>query len=141
MILLDTNILSALMQEEPQPEVVIWLDGQPPESIWTTAITVFEVRFGLEILVAGRRRQRLEKAFTQAIEEDLQGRVVNFDAAAAEAASAIAARRRRAGRLVEIRDLMIAGIASARKAVLATRNILHFEGLEIPLVNPWRPGT
>lgn len=141
MILLDTNILSALMQQEPQPEVVDWLDGQPPESIWTTAITVFEVRFGLEILAAGRRRLRLEKAFTQAIEEDLQWRVVSFDAAATEAASAIAARRRRAGRPVEIRDLMIAGIASARKAVLATRNILHFEGLEIPLVNPWRPGT
>jgi hypothetical protein len=59
-ILLDTNVLSALMQREPGPEVVAWLDAQPPESIWTTSVTVFEVRLGLEILADGQRRRRLE---------------------------------------------------------------------------------
>ena len=55
MILLDTNVISALMQREAAPVVVAWLDAQPPESIWTTSITVFEVRFGLELLASGKR--------------------------------------------------------------------------------------
>jgi predicted nucleic acid-binding protein len=38
---------------------------------------------------------------------------------------------------VEIRDVQIAGIATVRKAVLATRNIRHFEDLGINLVDPW----
>ncbi|MEW6282625.1 MAG: type II toxin-antitoxin system VapC family toxin [Candidatus Eremiobacterota bacterium] len=141
MILLDTNVLSALMRQEIDPAVVIWLDAQPPESIWTTAVTVFEIRFGLELLPASRRRRRLEAAFEAALEEDLEGRVVSFDHPAAEAASAMAACRQREGRPVEIRDLMIAGIASARKAVLATRNSSHFEGLGVPLINPWSAGV
>lgn len=137
MILLDTNVLSALMQEEPEPAVVAWLDGQPPESVWTTSITVFEIGFGLRLLADGRRRRRLEKAFTQALEDDLQGRVISFDDLAADAAATLAAAQRLAGRSVDFRDIQIAGIAAARKATVATRNIRHFEGLGISLVNPW----
>lgn len=137
MILLDTNVLSALMRRDPDPVVVAWLDGQPPESIWTTAITVFEVRFGLELLVAGRRRKHLEEAFAKALEEDFEGRVLPFDQAAAHAAGRVAAERRRAGRPVEMRDVQIAGIAAARKATLATRNLRHFEGFGVALVDPW----
>jgi predicted nucleic acid-binding protein len=136
-ILLDTNVLSAVMRREPDPAVVAWLDGLPAESVWTTSITVFEIRLGLEILVAGRRRRELEEAFTKALDEDLAGRVVPFDQAAAHAAGRIAAERRRAGRPVEVRDVQIAGIAIARKATLATHNVRHFEGLGLPLVDPW----
>lgn len=137
MILLDTNVLSALMRREADPVVVAWLDAQPPESIWTTAITVFEIRFGLEVLAKGRRRKALEEAFASALDEDFDGRVLAFDRPAADAAAAIAARRRQAGRPVEIRDLQIAGIAAVRKARLATRNIRHFEGTGITLIDPW----
>lgn len=137
MILLDTNVISALMQRQPDPMVVAWLDAQPPESIWTTSITVFEIRFGLEILASGRRRRLLEEAFRLALEEDFEGRVVSFDEAAAQAAGRIAAERRRLGRPIEIRDVQIAGIAVARKAAIATRNSRHFEGLGPDLLNPW----
>ena len=137
MILLDTNVLSALMRSDPDPVVVAWLDGLPAESVWTTAITVFEVRLGLELLEAGRRRQQLEEAFAKALEEDFEGRVLPFDQAAAQAAGRLASERRRAGRTVEIRDIQIAGIATARKATLATRNLRHFEGLSLALVDPW----
>lgn len=139
MILLDTNVLSALMRRKADPVVVAWLDDQPPESIWTTAITVFEIRFGLETLAGGRRRRSLEDAFVKALEEDFEGRVLSFDRTAAQAAAVIAAERRRAGRPVEIRDVLIAGIAAARKATLATRNLRHFEGTGIGLVDPWSP--
>lgn len=137
MIVLDTNVISALMRREPDPPVLAWLDGLPPESIWTTSITVFEVCLGLEILATGRRRRQLEEAFAKALEEDFENRVLSFDPAAAQAAGAIAAERRRAGRPVEIRDVQIAGIVSARKATLATRNTRHFEGCGLALVDPW----
>lgn len=137
MIVLDTNVLSALMLHEPDPIVVSWLDILPPESVWTTAVTVFEVRMGLEILPAGRRRDQLEESFAKALEEDFENRVLPFDQPAADAAGRIAAERRRAGRPVEIRDVQIAGIARARKATLATRNVRHFEGCGVLLINPW----
>jgi hypothetical protein len=136
-ILLDTNVLSALMQREPEARVVAWLDDQPPESVWTTSITVFEIRLGLQLLITGRRRSRLEEAFTRALDEDFEGRVAVFDRPAAEEAGRIAATRRQAGRPVEVRDVQIAGIAAARRATLVTRNVRHFAGLGIDLVDPW----
>lgn len=137
MILLDTNVISAFMQREISPVVLAWLDAQPAESIWTTSITVFEVRMGLELLVAGRKRRILEEAFARMLEEDFEGRVLPFDTSAAHAAGRIAAERRHAGRPVEIRDLQIAGIAAARKASIATRNVRHFHGLGLIVIDPW----
>lgn len=137
MIILDTNVISALMRSEPDPVVVRWLDGLPPESLWITAITVFEVRLGLEVLAAERRRRLLEAAFAAALEEDFEGRVLPFDQAAAQTAGQLAAERRRSGRTVEIRDVQIAGIAKARKSAVATRNLRHFEGLGLDLLDPW----
>lgn len=137
MILLDTNVVSALMRRDPEPDVVAWLDDQPAESIWTTSITIFEVRTGLELLKPGRRREQLESAFDKLLSDELEGRVQSFDQAAALAAGSIAAERQSSGRTLEIRDVQIAGIATARKAILATRNTRHFDGLGIELVDPW----
>jgi toxin FitB len=136
-IVLDTNVLSALMQREADPAVVAWLDLQPSESVWTTAVTVFEIRFGLELLASGRRRRQLEEAFSRALEEDFQERVLPFDREAADAAASRAAERRAAGKPVDFRDIEIAGIVSARRATLATRNTRHFEDLRIELIDPW----
>jgi predicted nucleic acid-binding protein len=137
MILLDTNVLSALMRATPDPVVVEWLDDQPAESIWTTTITIFEIRSGIELLVHGRRRGQLDQVFSQLLAEDLNGRVQSFDEMAALAAGSIAASRQRAGRVVEIRDVQIGGIATACHATVATRNTRHFEGTDIQLINPW----
>jgi toxin FitB len=136
-ILLDTNVLSALMQQTPDPVVVRWLDEQPAESIWTTSITVFEIRAGIELLERGRRCKRLEQIFSAVLAEDLNARIQPFDQAAALAAGTIAAARQRTGQTVEIRDVQIAGIATARRATLATRNTRHFEATGVFLVNPW----
>jgi predicted nucleic acid-binding protein len=73
MIALDTNVLSAIMQEHPDPAVAKWLDGQAIESLWITTVTIFEVRYGIELLETGRRRTRLEEAFERAIVEDFEG--------------------------------------------------------------------
>ena len=137
MIILDTNVLSALMMAEPDPRVIGWLDRCPPESVWTTAVTVFEVRLGLELLAAGRKRKRLEEAFELALSEDLQGRILSFDEPSALAAARLAAHRQRKGTPVDVRDTQVAGIATARRATLATRNTSHFEDLDVKVVNPW----
>lgn len=137
MILLDTNVISAFMKQEPDQAIMAWLDTQPLESLWITAITVFEIRVGIELLASGRRRQVLEEAFGKSLELDLEGRIISFDESAAQAAGRIAAARRKIGRSLEIRDVQIAGIAVARKAKIATRNVRHFEGLGLELINPW----
>ena len=138
MIILDTNVLSALMRTSPDVAVVAWLDRQPAESIWITSLTVFEARFGLALLPHSRKRLALERAFETVLEEDLANRILDFDAEAAAAAARLAAQRRRAGRTADFRDTLIAGIAQARRATIATRNTKHFEGLDVPVVDPWK---
>jgi hypothetical protein len=136
MIILDTNVLSALMRQAPDQNVVTWLDRQPRTSVWTTSVTVFEVRFGLQILATGKRRTLLTEAFEELLVRIGQ-RVVTFDVAAAQQASDLMAARHKRGRPGDLRDTMIAGIALAQHATLATRNTVHFEDAPIPLVNPW----
>lgn len=137
MIILDTNVASALMQRTPDVAVIDWLNQQPAESIWLTSITIFETRFGLALLPKGRRRDSLEDAFNRLLSEDLDKRILDFDVPAASAAAIVAAARQRAGRPVDMRDTQIAGIAVSRNATLATRNTKHFTDLSIDVVNPW----
>ena len=136
MIILDTNVLSALMQATPDENVVEWLDRQPRTSIWTTSLTILEVRFGLQIMAGGKRRSLLLHAFESLLQK-MGERVAPFDAAAATQAADLMASRKRKGRPGDLRDTMIAGIVLAHHATLATRNITHFEDLSVPLVNPW----
>jgi predicted nucleic acid-binding protein len=136
-IVIDTNILSALMREVPDRPVIEWLDRQAAESIWITSISIFEARLGLALLPKGRRRQALESAFASLMVEDLEGRVLDFDQPAAEAAAQIAAERQRKGQTIDMRDTQIAGIVIARRAELATRNVRHFSDLNIDVINPW----
>ena len=140
MIILDTNVLSALMRPVPEAPVVAWLDRQPPESMWITSITLFEIRLGLALLPRGRRRQALESAFDLLLKDDLEDRVLDFDSAAAGEAASLAAKRQKSGRSVDMRDTQIAGIALARSATLASRNVRHFRDLEVPVVDPWAAG-
>ncbi|MGQ0734280.1 MAG: type II toxin-antitoxin system VapC family toxin [Acidobacteriota bacterium] len=137
MIILDTNVLSALMRTNPDAPVVRWLDRQPADSIWITSVTVFEVLFGLAVLPRGRKQIALEAAFEKVLDEDLENRILDFDRAAAAEPSRLAANRQTAGRSADLRDTLIAGIAQARHATIATRNTRHFEGLDVPVVDPW----
>ena len=136
MIILDTNVLAALMRQTPDSKVVAWLDKRPRTSIWTTSVTVLEVRFGLQILAAGKRRSLLIQAF-EAVLDKIGHRVVPFDTAAAQQAGDLMAVRHKKGRPGELRDTMIAGIVLAHHAELATGNMAHFADLSVPLINPW----
>jgi toxin FitB len=136
MIILDTNVLSALMQQTPDTQLIAWLDRQPRTSIWTTSVTILEVRFGLQIMVTGKRRSLLMQAFETLLDK-IGHRIAAFDAVSATQAADLMAARQRKGQPGELRDTMIAGIVLAHHATLATRNTRHFEDLSLPVVNPW----
>jgi hypothetical protein len=138
MIILDTNVISGLMQSEPSPELARWLDAQPRISIWTSTVTVMEIRYGLAIMPAGRRRTMRMAEFERLLQNDLEDRVLAFDHVAAEHAASLLAVRYRAGKPRDYRDTMIAGIALAQHATLATGNTRHFDDLTVPVVDPWR---
>jgi predicted nucleic acid-binding protein len=98
---------------------------------------VYELRLGLALLAAGRRRRALEEGLILLLANDLEHRVVDFDTAAATTAAALTVTRRKRGRPVDFRDTQIAGIVLARRAILATRNVKHFLDLDVPVANPW----
>ncbi len=137
MIIVDTNVISGMMQDPSDVNVSRWLDGQAPTSIWTTSITVFELRFGIETLARGRRRDKLLSALERLVGEMLGGRVLAFDAQAANETAVLMAARRAAGRPAGLADSMIAGIVRTRRASFATRNVRHFADAGIVVVDPW----
>lgn len=137
MVILDTNVLSELMQQRANPLVLRWLDRQAELSVWTTSITIFEIRYGIDLLPKSRPRASLEVEFERFIEDDIQHRIVPFDAQAATVAAGLMAQRQRTGRSGDLRDTMIAGIVIASHATLATRNMRHFDDLSVPVVDPW----
>lgn len=137
MIVLDTDVFSALMRLAVDKSVVTWLDRQPRTSVWTTSITVLEIQFGLQILPAGERRRLLMAAFETVLLNQISERIASFDRAAAQRAGELMASRHKKGRPVELRDTMIAGIVLSRHAILATRNTRHFDDLSVEVINPW----
>lgn len=138
MILLDTNVLSALMRPVPDPSVTAWLDRQSEREIWTSTVSVFEVEYGLNLMPLGKRRARLETAFAALLRQELRGQIADLDPRAATEAGKLMAKRQQQGRDHEPLDAMIAGIALTRRAALATRNVKHFDDLPITVVNPWQ---
>lgn len=138
MIVLDTNVLSALMAPDLNRAVVIWLDQQPSTSIWTTAVNIFESRSGINLLPEGKRKRDLHTRLDILAAKIFPDRILPFDREAAERAAHVAGMRIRDGLNIGSRDTQIAGISLARGATLATRNIKDFEGLGITLMNPWQ---
>jgi hypothetical protein len=136
MILLDTDVVSAIMRLEREPAVLAWLNRQERGTLHLTAISVFEVGSGIERLEVGRKRQALADAFRQALSA-LGGDVIPFDEMAARASSQLYGERWRRGTAIGMGDTQIAGIVLARNAILATRNTRHFADTNIPLINPW----
>jgi predicted nucleic acid-binding protein len=137
MIILDTDALSETMRDPADSRFLSWFDAQPRTLIWTTAISLLEIRFGIERLPVGRRRTALVSALDRTMSEDLEGRILAFDADAASETAMLMAARQRSGRMGGLRDSVIAGIAIAHRATLATRNTRYFADLPVPVTDPW----
>ncbi|MCP3729310.1 type II toxin-antitoxin system VapC family toxin [Sphingomonas sp. MG17] len=137
MIVLDTNVVSELLRTEPASEVLDWLRGQSSASLFITTVTHAEIRYGIAILPAGKRRDALDALANEILGEDFAGQTLTFDAAAAEYFATIAADRRALGKPISQFDAQIAAITRSRGANLATRNVRDFVDCGVTLINPW----
>ena len=137
MIILDSDVLSAMMHEVPDAAVKSWLDKQPTDLIGTTSITIYEVRKGIERLPAGVRQRRLAATLERLLATHFLNRVFVFDALAAERAAFLSANRERVGLNIALGDTLIAGIVLAYDATIATGNVKDFRDLGARVVNPW----
>jgi predicted nucleic acid-binding protein len=138
-IVVDTNVVSELMRPSPSPLVRDWVNAQAPGELCTTAVTVAEVRYGLERLPDGRRKDSLvatARAVFTAFSEFIQP----FDADAAVCYATIVARRDRLGLPIDGFDAQIAAICRTRGAALATRNTNDFRETGIDVIDPWQEG-
>ena len=137
MFVLDTNVVSELIRPVPDPAVVAWVADRPAGSLFFTAIGEAEMRFGVAIMPVGARRNALATEIDGMLREDFARRVLPFDSVAARAYARVAAVRRRAGRPVSQADCQIAAIAISRGGTVVTRNVRDFEGVDVPIFNPW----
>jgi predicted nucleic acid-binding protein len=126
-----------MVRPAPAPAVLRWLATQPAASVFISAVTEAELRYGAALLPAGKRGAALTAAITALLEVDFASRILPFDSAAAIAYAALAATRRETGRPIAQADAQIAAIARSRGAALATRNVSDFEGCGVGIMNPW----
>ena len=132
--LLDTNVISELTREVPEPRVVAFLDGR--DDVWLSSILIHEVEYGVRLLPQGDRRSQLSR-MQAAIISMYDRRILNFDRTAAEWAAEFRASARRSGHPVDLGDVLIAGIAKANALAVATRNVADFQRLDVEVFNPW----
>lgn len=137
MTLLDTNVVSELIRPLADAAVENWIASRPAASLFFSAVGEAELRYGVAIMPAGRRRDVLASAIEAMLREDFSGRILSFDSDAARAYAEIASRRRAVGRSASEADAQIAAIARSRGMALATRNIRDFEDMRIEVLNPW----
>ncbi|MCE2520372.1 MAG: type II toxin-antitoxin system VapC family toxin [Alphaproteobacteria bacterium] len=137
MILVDTNVVSEPLRRAPEPRVAEWLDAQALETLYLSAITVAELRFGVQSLPDGRRRNRLQEDIEGQVLPMFAGRVLAFDLAASQAYAELMARARSEGRTIPVSDGYIAATASANGMMVATRDTAPFEAAGLKTVDPW----
>ena len=137
MILVDTNVVSEPLRRAPEPRVAEWLDAQALETLYLSAITVAELRFGVRSMPAGRRRDRLHEDLEERVLPMFAGRVLSFDLAASQTYAELMAKARSEGRTVPVSDGYIAATAAANAMMVATRDTAPFEAAGLKTVDPW----
>jgi len=137
MILLDTNVVSEPMRHAPDGRVVEWIDTQPLETLFLSAITVAELRAGIALLPAGKRRAGLHESLEKRVLPLFTGRVLPFDLACTRAYAELLAKARAAGLAVATADSYIAAIAATNALAVATRDAGPFEAAGVTVINPW----
>jgi toxin FitB len=138
MILVDTNVISEPLRKTPDPVVIEWIDAQPLETLFLSAITVAELRFGVASLPTGKRRDRLHESMENRVLPLFTGRVLAFDLPASQAYAELMSRARAAGLAIGAADGYIAATAAANRMAVATRDAAAFEAAGIPVIDPWR---
>ena len=137
MIVLDTNVISEPLRPAPENRITEWMDAQALETLYLSAITVAELRFGLASLPAGKRRDKLQASLEKQILPLFAGRVLPFDMSASQAYSELMAKARAAGLAIATADGYIAATAAANGMMVATRDVSPFKAAGLDVINPW----
>lgn len=137
MILLDTNVISEPLRHAPEARVIEWIDAQPLETLYLSAITVAELRAGVALLPVGKRQIYLHESLEKHVLPMFVGRVLPFDLACTHAYAELLARTRAAGQAIETADACIAAIAIANQFIVATRDTSPFRAAGVTVINPW----
>ena len=138
MIVLDTNVISELMRENPNPVMHAWLDDQRTQTLFSTTVNEAEILSGIAVLPAGKRKNRLLDAAERVFGKLFANRILPFDRSAAATYAEIASRRQAIGQPISHFDAQIAAIALSRNAAVATRNAKDFKNIGIDVIDPWR---
>lgn len=138
MILLDTNVVSEPLRHAPETRVIGWLDAQPLETLYLSAMTVAELRAGVALLPAGKRQAALHESLEKRVLPMFAGRVLSFDLACTNACAELLARVRKAGNAIETADACIAAVAIANGFSIATRDTSPFVAAGLAVINPWQ---
>lgn len=141
MILVDTNVVSEPWKPRPDRQVLAWLDAQAVETLYLSAITVAELRFGIAVLPSGKRRRALDERMERTLLPLFAGRILAFDLAATKPYAELMARARAAGEAVGQSDGHIAAIAAAHGLIVASRDTAPFEAAGVAVINPWTVST
>ena len=136
-LLVDTNVVSEMMHPQMHPAVGRWLDRMEASSLFLASTSLAELRFGVAILPPGRRKKNLSSTLDHLLESLFQGRILAFDATAAEQFGVIVSRARLRGRTIEMADGQIAAIAAVLGYAVATRDRKPFEAAGVQVINPW----
>ena len=137
MILLDTNVISEPLRRDPHTRVLEWIDAQALETLYLSVITVAELRAGIALIPAGKRRDSLHENLEKRLLPMFANRVLSFDMACTTAYAGLLAKSRAAGLTVETADVFIAAIALANGFAVATRDTRPFETAGVNVINPW----
>ena len=137
MILLDTNVISETQRQAPNARVLDWIDAQALETLYLSAITVAELRAGIALMPAGKRRDSLQESLEKRLLPLFANRVLSFDMACTVAYAELLAKSRAAGLAIEAADAFIAAVALANGFMVATRDTSPFEAAGLEVINPW----
>ena len=137
MIVLDTNVLSAIMKPELNALTIEWLDRQDPELLRMTVVSLEELAYGLCMMPDGRRRAAIRAGLAVLEAGPLGTRMLMLTADAAHQSAIARAAAVKATGHCDVPDALIAGIALANGASVATRNVDHFKLFGVPIVDPW----
>lgn len=134
--LLDTNVISELVKERPDPSVVAWIDEVDRGLLHLSVLTMGELRLGVASLASGRRKARLESWIFE-LTGAFEGRVIPIDQDTTEIWGELTSAARREGKPAPTLDTLIAATAVRHRLTVVTRNVKDFEQHGIAVENPW----
>lgn len=137
MILLDTNVISEPLKLSADASVLAWIDAQSIDTLYLSAISLAELRFGIAALPTGKRKETLHLGLEQRILPLFADRILPFDAIASQAYADILSTARAQGRAISTADGYIAATAKRHGFMVATRDASPFEAAGVAVINPW----